>query len=216
MCVRVGVRDLNTWNASPSIERNNVRGVFRSLKRRSITNLKLQLERTKSELKDQKRAFNTRQMSTKLVVQISAQLMPKFFHENFLWSFKKFECFLLNQNGGENWNFANYRTYSIPNPFKLFATILNPSIAHRFVASNRYKRANTCVHVYLCATKTAHKHNHTIETREKGKQIQYKIELLNVCFTINNQQRKSNTLDGSKMIQKQTCRNTKSTLNNVT
>lgn len=68
----------------------------------------------------------------------------------------------------------------------------------------------------VAAPKNAHKHNHTRKRvkkheRRKGKQIQYKIELLNVCFTINNQQSKSNTLDGIQDDTNKLAENTRST-----
>lgn len=65
-----------------------------------------------------------------------------------------------------------------------------------FVAN--YSKYGTHLHVRACAREIDTK-------RKKGKQLQYKIELLNVCFTNNNQQREranqthSHTLDGSKM-----------------
>lgn len=65
--------------------------------------------------------------------------------------------------------------------------------------SIRDERANTCVRVFVEEERHLSKipaNTHTracareIDTkRKKGKQIQYKIELLNVCFTNNNQQR---------------------------
>lgn len=193
--------------------------------------LKIQLGRTKCELKDQKRAFNTHAkyrhkvgganpctINAKICLQnlSSCQQNGDSFKISMLSAPTRSRALKFSQLSRVLHSKPEFKNCSLLQQNKLKKS----SIAHRFVASNRYKKANTWVWVCACVrvcvfvcgapfagvwAENSHKntpaHTHTIETREKERKTNtVQNRTIKCMFYNNNQQSKSNTLDGFKMI----------------